>query len=488
MVRAGNDIIGRDSEQKILKQHLESKRAEFLALYGRRRVGKTYLIRNYFSKSNCIFFHATGMQNGSLIEQLEQFSKQIGITFYGGAEIVARKRWLDAFEDITKAMQQVAPQKKIVLFFDELPWMATKRSGVLKALEYYWNRYWGQDSRIKLIICGSSASWVIDKIINNKAGLYNRVTRTMRLDPFTLYETKAFLKNSGIKLSEQQTLSLYMILGGIPHYLSFIKRGQSAHQCIDELFFQKDGALVNEFDRLFASLFQDSEIYISLVQAIAQHRYGIGQAQLIHEVGLPEGGRLVNRLKELEEAGFVSSFLPYGHREKGIFYKIIDEFTLFYLHWVTPRLIAIRKQATAHGYWLSKTQSPSWKSWAGYSFEAVCAKHLPQIQRALKIAAGAEIGSWRYVPKSEKEKGVQIDLLFDRPDDSITICEIKYTTQPFAIDKAYATILQNKIEVFCQQTRMGKQIFFAMITNSGLKQSKYSEDIVNQQSRLRYFI
>ncbi len=480
-----NPIIGRSQEQKILEGLLKSNKAELLALYGRRRVGKTFLIKNFFKRLPCLFFHASGLQKGKLKIQIKQFAIQIGDTFYKGAAITPRNSWLDTFEDLTKAIQLVPARKKVVLFLDEFPWMATKRSGLLEALDYYWNRYWVHDSRIKLIICGSSASWIIEKIINNKGGLHNRVTRTMQLGPFTLGETKNFLAAAGITLNHRQILDLYMVLGGIPHYLSLIRKGLTAHQCIDELCFQKDGALVSEFGRLFASLFQEENIYIDLIRIIAKYRYGIGQSQIIQKKGIPEGGRTVKRLKELEEAGFILEFIPYGHQEKGVYYKIIDEYTLFYLHWMETNLRTIRKQDKSRGYWLSKTQTPGWKSWAGYAFEAICHKHIAQIRNALNIDPGAEIGTWRHVPRlSPEEAGVQIDLLFDRKDGAITICEIKYNEQPFVIDKSYANNLLNKIKTYQKQTRTKKQAFLAMITAGGLKPSMYSEEIITAQVTL----
>lgn len=475
-------IIGRSHEQSVLSRLFKSKKAEFLAIYGRRRVGKTFLVKNYFSKTTCTFFNATGIQKGSIEEQLEQFSKQVGVTFYAGASITKRNRWWDAFEDLHKAIEQVASNKKIVLFFDEFPWMVTKRSNLLKVLEYYWNHYWCHDPRIKLIICGSSASWIIDKIVNNKGGLYNRVTWTIRLYPFSLYETKSYLTDLGVKLNNRQILDLYMALGGIPHYLSKVTPGASAHQAIDALLFRKDGALVSEFERLFASLFQASDTYINIVQVIAKHRYGINQAQLIKEAKLSEGGSAHRKFKELEETGFISSFLPYGHQEKGVYYKVIDEFILFYLYWVQSRLSSIR-QNTSSNYWVSKAQSPSWKSWSGYSFEAVCNKHLAQIRKALDIHPGADTGSWRFVSKSDNDKkGAQIDLLFDRPDNTITLCEIKHSDKPFVIDKAYAKELQGKIEIYQQQTRAQKQILIAMITSNGLKESIYSQKMISSST------
>ena len=471
-------IIGRIKEQEVLTELLESGQSEFLALYGRRRVGKTYLITSFFEQTSGEFFYVSGLQKGKLKEQLEQFYKQIGDVFYNGASITQRSRWLDAFEDLTKAIQQLPKNKKVVLFLDEFPWMVTRRSGLLEALDHYWNRYWSHDQRLKLVICGSSASWIIEKIINNKGGLYNRVTRTIQLEPFTLYEVKMFLTARGIKLNNKHILDLYMVMGGIPHYLALVRKGLSAHQCIGELFFQKDGALVKEFDRLFASLFKEADFYINLIKVISKHRNGIGQVELLQESGVPEGGRTVHRLKELEEAGFIISFIPHGHQEKGIYFKINDGYILFYLDWVLPKLSTIRKQNNAAGYWVSKIQSPSWRSWSGYAFEAVCFKHLPQIRKALNVDLGAEIGAWRYIAKSKHEQGAQIDLLFDRHDGAITVCEIKYNEKPYEIDKSYSLNLKNKIEVYQKQAKTQKQIFLAMITANGLKKSKYSEEMV----------
>ncbi len=471
--------VGREQEQAILQQLLKSDKAEFLALYGRRRVGKTFLIKTFFETANSVFFYNSGLKDGTLKDQLEEFAKHIGEAFYGGVSLMPRTNWRAAFADLTKAIEQIPKRQKVVIFLDELPWMATKRSRLLQALDYYWNRYWSHDPRIKLIVCGSSASWILEKIINNKGGLYNRVTRTMHLTPFNLHETQAFLKRRGHHLNQKQITELYLALGGIPHYLSLAKKGYSAQQCLDELCFQKGGALVEEFERLFASLFNDAEYYITLIRVIAKHHYGISQVQLIQESGAPSGGRTVQRLKDLEEAGFISSFVPYGHQERGIYYKVVDEFSLFYLRWIEPNLMTIKKQTHADGFWLAKTKTPAWRSWSGYAFESLCYKHLPQIRTKLKIDPGAAIGSWRHQAKAADDQGTQIDLLFDRDDGAITICEIKYAEQPFVLDKAYAKTLLDKVKIFQTKTQSKKQIFIALIAANGVKPSMYSEDLID---------
>ncbi|MCB1073513.1 MAG: AAA family ATPase [Chlamydiia bacterium] len=478
-------IIGRSAEQKILNHVLRSKKAEFLALYGRRRVGKTFLIRNFFIRSADIFFHATGIQNGKMQQQLKQFAIQIGTTFYNGVEVAPSQNWFDAFENLTKAIVQIKPSKQIVVFLDELPWMATRRSNLLQALEYYWNRYWNHDTRLKLVVCGSSASWIIDKIINSKGGLYNRVTRRMNLAPFSLCETKAFLHSINIRLNNRQILDFYLALGGIPHYLALCQQGMSAIQNISDLCFRKNGALVDEFPKLFASLFSESDIYVELIRIIAQSHTGVDQAQIVRKSGATKGGRIIQKLKQLEDAGFTTSFLPHGHQQKGIYYKVIDEYTLFYIHWIEPYLQSSRRRDQSEDYWSVKAQTSSWKSWSGLAFEAVCYKHIAQIRKAIQIDAGAEIGSWRYVPKiKEHKKGAQIDLLFDRNDDVITLCEIKHSDKPFVIDKEYANNLKTKMEIYKKQTHTHKDLFLAMITSNGLKQNQYSKKLISQQADL----
>lgn len=478
-------IIGRVREQELLNDLFKSKKSEFIAVYGRRRIGKTYLIKNIADSWPCTFFHVTGLQKGSLKEQLAEFAKQIGSTFYNGPSLIPRTNWIDAFEDLTQAINKIPKEKKVVLFFDEFPWMATPRSKLIIALELYWNRYWVFDKRIKLVICGSATSWIIENIINNKGGLHNRVTRTINLKPFSLHETEIFLKENKINLNHRQILDLYIVIGGIPLYWSYIRKGRSAHQCIDELCFQGDGPLVKEFGRLFESLFEDPKPYTELIRIIAQYRYGIGQADLITKSKLPDGGNTVRRLHQLEEAGFITSLVPYGHKDKGVYYLVDDEYCLFYLHWIEQNIKTISKKATNQGFWLSQSNRPSWKSWSGLSFESVCYKHIDQIRHALEIDPGSVAGTWRLSSKSQnKEEGAQIDLLFDRPDGTITICEIKCSEGPFSIDKVYANELLRKMDVFRKHTKTKKQLFLSFVTIFGLKPTMYSEEIVTNQVTL----
>ncbi len=474
-------LTGRINEIRILEQFLHSNKPELLALYGRRRVGKTYLIRQFFQDQDVVFFNVTGSKDGLMADQIGNFTQQIADVFYAGADITPRSNWNKTFRQLTKAFELIDKKKKIVLFFDELPWMASRNSRLLQHIDYYWNQHWSNDQRIKFIVCGSSASWIIHKIINNKGGLYNRVTKKIHLRPFQLIETKLFLDNIGVKLNNQQILSLYTALGGIPYYLSEVEKGLSAAQIIERLAFSQQAFLLNEFDNLFASLFNDGDGHEKIVRIIGQHRYGIGKRKLLEAIGKKAIGNTgLKKLRELEETGFIIGFKPLYHKKKGVYYRLADEYISFYLKWIEPIRETLQVESLETGNWQAIQNSPEWYSWLGYAFESVCYKHLSLIRRTLKIPLTAVASSWRYVPtKGSKQRGAQIDLLFDRKDNAITICEIKYTAQPFLLTKEYVETLQRKITVFKEQTRTKKQIFLALISANGVKNNFYAEDILN---------
>lgn len=474
-------IIGRKAELKVLSDMLGSKSAEFMVLYGRRRIGKSFLIENFFSEKNCYFFHVTGIKNGILTEQIKVFSQAIGNTFYNGAPIQAPTSWLDAFELLTRAINESDPKKKVVLFIDELPWLCTKRSRLIQSIDFYWNRFWKNNPRIKLIVCGSSASWIIRKIIHHKGGLHNRNTRSMLLKPFNLYEVRAFLNASNIKLNIEQITHIYMFCGGVPYYLNYIQKGQSTAQMIDVMCFQENGVLYNEFDKLFESLFNDATVYKNLIRIIASSREGIERSVIeAKSHATSKGGTLTDRLKDLEDASFIKSFTPLNRKKRGTYYRITDEYSYFYLKWIEPAKNTLSMEEDHNQYWSSKLSSAAYHAWRGYAFESICYKHLGQIRRALNIHTGATIGVWRHKPKKgSTEPGAQIDLVFDRDDGATTLCEIKYTDKSFVIDKNYSDTLMQKIQVYAKQTKTPNQLFLALISAKGVKTNGYSDQLVD---------
>lgn len=477
-------IIGRKKEQRILEEALSSNSAEFIAIYGRRRVGKTYLIKQFFSNLNGIFFEQTGNED-NLKNQLKNFSISLSNAFYQGTEIAVQSSWMDALRQLTSSIEKSPKNKRITIFFDELPWLATRKSGFLKALEYYWNTHWAYRKKLILIVCGSAASWMLKNIIFAKGGLHNRITVNIPLLPFTLAEAYSYLNYRGNQFSEQQVLQFYMVIGGVPHYLKNIKKSLSVSQNINSLCFQKGGLLFDEFDKLFHSLYEEPEIHIKIIRAIAKKKSGILREELIRNVKeISDGGTLNMRLQSLEEAGFISAFLPLGHARRGIHYRLIDEYTIFYLNWIESYKRNTR--VTSSGtYGVSMMRSPTWHAWAGYAFEAICLKHIDTIKKALGIDhIQAYCGDWRYVP-DKGYTGAQIDLIFDREDDCVTLCEIKHTEKPFVITKDYALELEKKKSIYKERTRTKKQITWCLITSSGVVKNEHYNKLINHVINLK---
>ena len=466
-------VVGRAFEIKQLQKSLNSKESEFIAVYGRRRIGKTYLVREFFSSKDCVFFYTVGQYRKPMAHQIKNFSTSLSETFLNNAPIRSPKNWDDAFQLLHS--QIIQAKGKVVLFLDELPWLVTAKSGLMSTIEYYWNRYWQQLGNVILVVCGSSASWIVKNIIQNKGGLHNRLTQKIKLKPFSLQETKEFLRTKKIKLNEDQITKIYMAIGGIPFYLKLLEPGMTAAQMIQALFFSEAAPLQQEFSELFKSMFKNSKPYIELIRLISKKRNGTSLKEIREKIKLTSlGGHLSERLNELVEAGFISENVFWG-KKHGEFYKLVDEFCLFYLKWVAP----VKKKELLPSYWENQASTQAYKVWSGYAFEALCMKHLPQITHALKIKSGGVFGSWAFKPSVQSEAGVQVDLLIDRLDGAITLCEIKYYDQPFKIDKTYAKKLLDKIKSFEKNSKTDKQIFMVMIVSKGLAPSVYNEDVVD---------
>jgi uncharacterized protein len=482
-------IIGRNEELKLLKEVWQSRGPEFLAIYGRRRIGKTFLIREYFSKKG-IFLETFGVKKLTISKQLDNFAQALSRTFFGGIPIKTPTSWSAAFELLTQKLKEVPKNKKSIIFLDEVPWLASRKSDFLSALDYYWNQHWSQIPNLILIICGSAASWMLEYVVNAKGGLYNRITKKILLKAFTLKETEEFLKkNRKINLSRKQIVDLYMAIGGIPFYLKEVKKGLSTSQIIDKLCFHENGILFTEFKNLFRSLFDQAEVNMQIIREIAKAGNLISREQLIKVTNLSSGGTLNKRLEELEASQFIACFIPLGKKNRDRHYRIIDEYTLFYLKWIDP-LLHSGTSFFDDGYWQKAWNTPERIVWSGYAFESICFKHIKQIIKALGVKCHTEIGSWRHsVLAKSSEQGAQIDLLFDRADNTITLCEIKYCDKPYVIDKSYAAALNQKIDVFAKnypsrKNPTRKQIFLALVAASGVKKNMYSEDLIHNEVSL----
>jgi uncharacterized protein len=484
---AAESIIGRQAEQKRLAEILGSREAELVALYGRRRVGKTFLVREFFAGHT--YFEVTGEKEQSSKVQIARFCHETARVFFGGRPLPPCESWAAAFELLAGAVEDHVkrhPHTPVIVFLDELPWLATHRSGLMGALDHTWNARLSKIKALRMILCGSAAAWMLDKLVFAKGGLYNRITQRIELRPFLLGESSAFLSARGIHLSRRQMSLLYMAVGGIPHYLRQVRRGRSAAQAIGDLCFGRDGLLRDEFPNLFGSLFSAADAHMEIVRALASHASGLSQEEIVARTGLSGGGRLRTYLRELEASGFVAAFTPFAKKKKDTLYKLSDEYSSFYLKWV-DRAPALALRGNGARYWQGMVGSPAFHAWAGFAFERLCMKHIDQILTALDLEMiGTHPATWRHVPKairgraSGSARGAQIDLLLDRDDDTITVCEMKYTDQPLSIDRKYARELREKLEVFESATGTKKTVQLALVCSSGFKPNAYSEDLVTQ--------
>ncbi len=467
-------VIGRTAEKQELQRIEKSGEAELVAVYGRRRVGKTFLIRNGFSRP--LSFELSGMHHASHKEQLENFSSALTTAYGNGLPIATPNSWLDAFAMLKIYLEPLIKKNRTVIFIDEFPWIATPRSGFLSAFEHFWNTWASRQGNLIVVICGSAASWMINKIINNRGGLHNRVTKRIRLLPFTVGETEAYLKERRIKLDRFQILQLYMAMGGIPQYLKEVTKGESTTQAIDRLCFTKDGILHDEFSNLYHSLFDKAEYHLEVVRQLSAKGTGMTRTEIINAAKLTSGGHVTRLLEELTESGFISSYIPFGKTSKDLLYRLTDEYSLFYLKFIEG------SRATGAGTWMKSMSGRSWPIWSGIAFEAICMKHIPQLKKAMGIeAVYSEESVWRYRPKSPLEKGAQIDLLIDRADFCINLCEMKFSANEFEISKAYATELTNKESVFRTETKTRKSTFLTMVTTFGVKNVDKYPGLIQRQ-------
>jgi predicted AAA+ superfamily ATPase len=473
-------IIGRRKEQAELEKVLQSQEPVFLAIYGRRRIGKTYLIKNFFNESG-LFFHLTGIQNAPLEAQLKNFAIEFSDHFLKGKEINPPKDWVTAFQNLRKEIQKVPKNRKAIIFFDEIPWLATPRSLFLQALDHLWNRYFSEMPNVILIVCGSAASWMIDHVIHHKGGLHGRITKEIRLLPFTLEETEEFLQGKNIDLDRKQLIELYMCLGGVAKYLSYVERGKSVAQTIGELCFSYNAPLISEFHKLYRSLFSQYEEHELIVRTLAKSRSGLTYQKLVKQTGLLSGGTLSQRLEELKQSGFIAEIPLFGGGEKSNQYVLTDEYSLFYLTW-SSGISSLDLQNLGADYWIKQRNSQSWKSWTGYAFEVLCLKHVEHLKAALGIAAvQTKTSKWKNRSFKSDKSGVEIDLVIDRADHCIHLCEIKFYEENFVISKEYAEKLRRKKTCFEKATETRKSTFTTFISTYGAAQNQHYRSVVDQE-------
>ena len=462
-------IIGRKEEQQILHSAVQSENSEFVAVYGRRRVGKTYLIRETFGYK--FTFQHTGLAKGNTKEQL--FSFAISLRDAGYDDCPIPKSWLEAFSLLSTYLKNSTDEKKIV-FLDELPWMDTPRSNFISAFEHFWNGWASARKDIVLIICGSATSWIINKVINDHGGLHNRVTKQIALQPFTLKECEMFAQSKGLEMSRYQLAECYMVFGGIPYYWSLLEKGLSLAQNIDKIIFAKNGKLSNEFDQLYASLFKSPEQYIDIVTALGKKKAGMTREEIIVAIDKYSNGALSKVLDELEYCGFIRKYNGFDKKSKQAIYQLIDNYTLFYFKFIQ------QNENNDEHFWSASIDSAMHRAWSGLAFERLCMAHTQQIKAALGIAGVlSNVYSWRK-EADEMSDGAQIDLLIDRKDQVINLCEMKYSLSEYIIDAEYEQKLRNKKSAFINATNTRKAVHLTMVTTFGIKANAHSGIVQNE--------
>lgn len=469
-------FIGREKEQRLLKEYIDSDQSEFIAVYGRRRVGKTFLIQKVIG--NGFAFYVAGMNSVPMRIQLKNFIQ--GLRKYRPDTPLVTS-WLDAFIALENYLDSLPEGKKIV-FIDEMPWMDTPRSNFISGLEHFWNSWASWRDDIKLIVCGSATSWIINNLIKNRGGLHNRVTHKISLMPFTLRECQMYFAARGFRLSTKQIAECYMVFGGVPFYLSKMNKGEGVAQNIDRLLFAEDGELHDEFQSLYDSLYKNSANHIKIVTALATKGKGLTRQKILEMTKLPDNGKFSMMLEELESCGFIRSYEPFplnnGNRRgrnagdkknPDTLLQLVDPFTLFHFQ--------VMRNAVAHdpNYWSKNQNSHLFSVWSGLSFEMLCLNHFEQIKNALGISGIiANVFSWS---GKGNNHSAQIDMLIDRADRTINICEMKFLNKPYSMTAQDEDDIERKVTTFIEATNTDKNVIVTLITSKGLDKNEHSECI-----------
>ena len=470
-------IIARKKEQAEFERLINEPTAQLLAVYGRRRTGKTFLVREYFDDKFTFKHTAVSpmelkeRDDGELLYRVQLNEFAVSLRKYGSKDTSPIIDWFDAFHRLEVLLDSKRKKGKMVVFIDELPWLDTPRAGFLSAFEHFWNDWGSGKHNLLLIVCGSATSWMLDNLINNKGGLYGRSTCEMHIHPFTLKETELYFQWRGVTLDRYDMVQSYMLTGGVAYYLSYFKPGLSLAQNVDEVFFSADGFLQKEFDRLFTSLFADNNNYRRIVEVLSGNRYGLTRDTIAEKAEIAVGGTLSNMLKALVQSDLVSTYWNFGESKRTQYYKLTDMFCLFYLGFVQ------RNPTTNPTFWNDNQNSPRLNSWRGRAFEDVCFVHQQQVKRALGIdGVQAEIYPWHATGDAANARA-QIDMLIDRADRVMNLCEMKFTQSDFTISKDYDERLREKLSVLLEMTGNKRNVQVTLVTTFGLKQNMYSSRV-----------
>ncbi len=463
-------LIARDNEIQRLQKCMNETNAQLVILYGRRRVGKTYLINCFFERR--FDFKVTGMHQEKRETQLKNFATELSDQMK--EDIAVPKDWTDAFRLLRNYLKSLPEDEKHVVFFDEFPWFDTRNSGFLSAFEHFWNDFGCSLPNLILIICGSATTWMTKNIAMNQGGLFLRHTCSMYLQQFNLKQTEEYLHARGIEWSRYDIIRCYMILGGIPYYLSLLDADKSLNMNIDNLFFRKRAELWNEFNLLYKTLFKNSKQYMRIVETLGKKRNGMTRQEISQATGMTDNGNLTDLLDDLENSDFLRVTSSFGKEKKEMIYQLCDYCTLFYIKFIKGY------RGRDEHFWSHTYGSPSVNAWSGLTFEQVCKDHIEEIKRKIGISAVLTNESTWFLKGDEERRGTQIDLIIDRNDHFINLCEMKYSDKEYVIDKDYDGILRERLELFRKETKTRKTIQYVFITSFGVKANKYSNIISSQ--------
>lgn len=463
-------LIGRKRECEELKWALESKRSELVIMYGRRRIGKTFLVRRFFNDRYS--FHYVGAHRQSRIVQLQNFRETL--LRYSGNNVPELKNWHDAFLSLQAYLENCVEERKVI-FFDEMPWIDTHGSEFVEEFEYFWSNWVQNRDDIVFIACGSATSWMKEKLEDNQGGLHNRITHRIYLRPFYLSECKSYLDEHGFDWDEYQILQCYMIFGGVPFYLSLLKPYLSLPENVDALIFRRGGDMNNEINELYNALFNKADRYIAIVKLMATKREGFTRTEIEEQTGY-SGGGLSKMLDNLERCDFIMSYAQFGNKKKQMLYRLADFYTLFHYRYVE------NNHSRDEQYWQHHFNDRSVETWEGFTFEAVCLRHLPHIKNSLGISGMAtEASSWRYKPKGDGiSKGAQVDLVIKRADKLIHLVEMKFSEKPYTLTKEYTQRLNERKQLFMEVTGTSRGVVHTFITPMGLANGKHTSVVHSQ--------
>ena len=453
-------LIGRSMEQEELLDLFHSGRPEFVAVFGRRRVGKTFLVNSLFKKEYA--FKLTAVLDNNKSEQLRNFAD--ALSEFGQKDVQIPTDWFSAFKQLRELLENSNRKRKVV-FIDEMPWLDTKRSRFIPALEHFWNSWASTQDDIMLIICGSAASWIVKKIFRNRGGLYNRVTRRIFLQPFTLAECRNYAEQTGLPFDAMSLLESYMVFGGIPYYLSLLNRKWSFAQNVNNLCFVQNGQLRNEFESLFASLFRNAARHLLVVEALGKKKVGLTREEILKATKLADNGSLSETLEDLELCGFIRKYTPVARKQTGSLDQLLDHSTLFNYAFIKG------SPDEDPDYWMKKRTTPAFNTWRGFAFEQVCLSHVRQIQKAIGLSGIiTHVESWK---SEQSDPGAQIDLLINRSDNVISLCEMRFSSIELTLTKKLALELTHRKNVFVEETMTKKGVHIALVTPIGLKRNEY---------------